>query len=189
LQTVPTCPCLYKNSFTYYETSTSDPPTFEECAAFLDAVQAAGAKVLVHCMSGNSRSPSIALFYLMRTYQQTLEQSYTYLKAKRPSISFNEKDAGRTIEVESQLLGDRASRFNLPIGKQRTAAMAGGGGGPPGMGAPSFASFIQQQQQQHNHGAMAIDSSIYNHDGAGGAFGGGGLPQPGLGFAFGAPPQ
>ncbi|KAG7666801.1 hypothetical protein Ndes2526B_g04704 [Nannochloris sp. 'desiccata'] len=194
LNTVPTCPCLYKNSFTYYETSSSNPPSFEECAAFLDPIQAAGAKVLIHCMSGNSRSPSIALFYLMRTYQQTLEQSYTYLKAKRPSISFNEKDACRTMEVERHILGARASRFQLPTGKiQNTIGGGGGataGGGATGMCA-SFASFIHQQQpqqqQQQQHSAMPMDPSSTNGSGGGGF--GGRLPPPGQGFTFGAPRQ
>ncbi len=122
----------------------------------------------------------------MRTYQQTLEQSYTYLKAKRPSISFNEKDAGRTMEVEGQILGARASRFQLPIGKVQSSTTALGGA----VGTPSFASFVQQQQQQQQqHSAMAIDPSL---NGVG--FGSGGFPAPGQqggggGFTFGAPPQ
>ena len=84
----------------------------------------------------------------MKTYGQTLEQSYSYLKAKRPSISFNEHDAARTMEVERMILGARASGFQLPVGKFTSGGGAGGGN-------PSFAAFMQHQH--HQHGAMVID--------------------------------
>jgi len=135
-------------------------------------------------MSGNSRSPSIALFYLMKTYQQTLEQSYVYLKAKRPSISFNEKDAGRTMEVEEHILGARSSRFQLPIGKMQS--ISGAGGPAAGTCAPNFATFNHQQhlqQQQHNAVSMDPRSIHGNDDGFGGGF------PPRQGFTFGAPHQ
>lgn len=119
LQTVPTCPCLYKNSFVYHESSapSGEPPSFEECAAFLDAVRAADAKVLVHCMSGNSRSPSIALYYLMKAYGQRLDQAYAYLKGKRPAMALNAGDAARVAAAEAAILGPNASGFNPPVGK------------------------------------------------------------------------
>lgn len=149
MQTVPTCPCLYKNSFTYYECSNGQTPSFEECGAFLDTVLAANTKVLVHCMSGNSRSPSIALYYLMKTYGQKLDQAYAYLKGKRPSIAFNEADAGRTMAAEPQLFGPQASGFQLPVGKQVPGAPAGAPFGWPGS--------AQHAQQAANGGANAFN--------------------------------
>lgn len=144
LNTVPTCPCLYKNSFTYYECSNGQTPSFEECTAFLETVRAAGTKVLVHCMSGNSRSPSIALYYLMKAYGQKLDQAYAYLKGKRPSIAFNEADAGRIMSAEQQVFGAQASRYQLPVGKQALGGPAGAPFGWPGS--------AQHAQQADNGG-------------------------------------
>jgi hypothetical protein len=121
----------------------------------------------------------------MKTYQQTLEQAYAYLKAKRPSISFNEKDARRTMEVEGHILGARASRFQLPIGKvQSTIGEAGRAAA--GM-CPSFSHHHQQQpQQQQQHNAMSMDprSIVGGGNGFGDSF-----PPPGQDFTFGAPHQ
>eukprot|EP00878_Enallax_costatus_P024513 GHUV01026163.1.p1 GENE.GHUV01026163.1~~GHUV01026163.1.p1 ORF type:complete len:131 (+),score=14.09 GHUV01026163.1:157-549(+) len=54
LNTVPTCPALYKNTFTYH-TVEDVPPKFEECFQFLDNANAEQKKVLVYCMSGATR--------------------------------------------------------------------------------------------------------------------------------------
>ena len=58
----------------------------------------------------------------MKSYGQKLDQAYTYLKRKRPSIALNEADAKRTMEAEEGIYGGQASRFQLPIGKQTSSA-------------------------------------------------------------------
>ena len=162
LQTVATCPCLYKNSFIYHKTPEDGcPPSFQECSAFIDSVRIAGAKVLVHCMSGNSRSPSIILYYMMSAYKQKLDQAYDYLKSKRPSLAFNEKDAGRLEEAEVQIFGPEASRFKLPVGKQ-LSSLAGGGGGGGGDGMIGWNGAGAQQQQQQ---MLAMDSRVLSGGG------------------------
>ncbi|CAI5950649.1 unnamed protein product [Closterium sp. NIES-65] len=66
LNTVPTCQNLYKNSFVYHTVQDSKVIPFEECNQFIEQCEREQAKVLVHCMSGQSRSPAVVVGYLMR---------------------------------------------------------------------------------------------------------------------------
>jgi dual specificity MAP kinase phosphatase len=114
---VPTCPNLHKNAFDYH-TASSSPPPLDECAAFMERVRGEGGKVLVHCMSGTSRAPAVALYYLMRAAGMRLDAAYALLKAKRPSVSFHEADAARVQQAEAEVFGAGASGFRVPLGKQ-----------------------------------------------------------------------
>ncbi|EFN59990.1 hypothetical protein CHLNCDRAFT_13330, partial [Chlorella variabilis] len=86
LNTVPSCQALYKNSFTYHTVSASPPP-LDECYCFLDEVQRQGGKVLVHCMSGLSRSAVVVIYYLMRRNTWRLSEAYHWVKDRRPQIA------------------------------------------------------------------------------------------------------
>ena len=86
----------------------------------------------------------------MKSYGQKLDQAYTYLKRKRPSIALNEADAKRTMEAEEGIYGGQASRFQLPIGKQTSSAAAGVPFGWPG--GPQK----PQQTDAANGGANAL---------------------------------
>jgi protein-tyrosine phosphatase len=56
LQTVHTCPELYKNTFHYYTVKAS-PPDLDECHQFIESLSTTGgdSKLLVYCMRGTSR--------------------------------------------------------------------------------------------------------------------------------------
>ena len=69
-------------------------------------------------MSGNSRAPSIALYYLMRKYGKKLDEAYAILKRKRPSLAFHPEEAVRLGEAEVTIFGSAASGFSVPVGKQ-----------------------------------------------------------------------
>eukprot|EP00877_Chromochloris_zofingiensis_P013562 jgi/Chrzof1/845/Cz01g31050.t1 len=102
LNTVPTCQALYKNTFTYHTVS-SAPPEFEECFAFLDQANSQDRRVLVYCMSGTSRSPTIVIGYLMKLRGWRLAESYKWVKDKRASIRISPDDTKRLIGLEMQL--------------------------------------------------------------------------------------
>lgn len=104
LNTVPSCEALYKNTFQYHTVSTS-PPQFQECFDFIDSVnqQSDHSKVLVYCMSGLSRSPTIIIAYLMRARGWRLLESYKWVKQKRGSINLNAEDKKRLIDMELQV--------------------------------------------------------------------------------------
>uniref|UniRef100_A0A915BW81 protein-tyrosine-phosphatase n=1 Tax=Parascaris univalens TaxID=6257 RepID=A0A915BW81_PARUN len=78
-------------------------PHFEEAFKFLDKVSQRGSVVLIHCLAGISRSPTLAIAYIMRQNKWTSEQAYRFVKEKRPSISPNFNFMGQLLEYESQL--------------------------------------------------------------------------------------
>lgn len=78
--------------------------------------------MLLHCMTGTSRSPTVAVYYLMRKYRQRLDEAYKLVVSKRPSVRFSEADAQRLQDAERQLWGDEASGFQVPVGRQSAPA-------------------------------------------------------------------
>ena len=79
--------------------------------------------MLVHCMSGNSKSPSVIIYYLMRSTGMSLQATYDEVKRLRPSIKLTEEDAGRLREAEAQIadIGARgaAGPFHWPQQQQQ----------------------------------------------------------------------
>jgi len=71
-------------------------------------------------MTGTSRAPSIAAFFLMKAHQQRLDEAYAYIKMKRPSVKFNPRDAERLQEAEIMLFGQQASGFIIPVGQDES---------------------------------------------------------------------
>lgn len=62
---------------------------FSTANEFIDSVQRDGGRVLVHCHAGRSRSVTICLAYLMRTYNWTLDAAYEHVRARRDIIDPN----------------------------------------------------------------------------------------------------
>ncbi|PHT43156.1 Protein-tyrosine-phosphatase IBR5 [Capsicum baccatum] len=63
------------------------------------------ARVLVHCMSGRSRSPAIVIAYLMKSKGWKLAQSYHWVKDRRPSIDLNQGVYQQLQEYEQKIFG------------------------------------------------------------------------------------
>ncbi|KAF6248776.1 protein-tyrosine phosphatase-like protein [Scenedesmus sp. NREL 46B-D3] len=130
LNTVPTCPALYKNTFTYHTVELA-PPEFDECFNFLDDVQREEKKVLVYCMSGVTRSPTVVIAYLMKLRGWRLAESYKWVKDKRPQINISEGDTKRLQALEMQMHGSCSAPSGFAF-----------------MSLPALAPTEQQQQQQ-----------------------------------------
>lgn len=76
---------------------------FEEAFDFIDAAKKAGTGVLVHCQAGISRSPTIAVAYLMKHYLMAMAEAYKFVKTKRSIISPNLNFMGQLWEFEQGL--------------------------------------------------------------------------------------
>lgn len=145
LNTVPSCQNLYKNSFNYLTVSATPPP-LDECWSFIESVREAGGKVLVHCMSGTSRSPSVVVAYLMRLRRWRLSEAFSWVRDRRPSISITAADAARLQAAEAELLGPHASAFQIPVGGAPAgAALVQPSGGGPFSWQPAAPAAPQQQ--------------------------------------------
>ncbi|XP_047341567.1 protein-tyrosine-phosphatase IBR5 [Impatiens glandulifera] len=105
LNTVPSCQNLYKNSFTYHCLQDDKSLSFDDAILFLEQCEKDRARVLVHCMSGKSRSPAVVISFLMKSRRWTLVQSYQWVKERRPSVEITQAVNQQLQEYELKLFG------------------------------------------------------------------------------------
>ncbi|XP_033101932.1 tyrosine-protein phosphatase vhp-1-like isoform X2 [Anneissia japonica] len=78
-------------------------PFLQEAMAFIDKARSANGAVIIHCYAGISRSPTVAIAYIMQHLNMTSEEAYRYVKDKRPTISPNFNFLGQLLEHEKLL--------------------------------------------------------------------------------------
>ncbi|XP_037083904.1 dual specificity protein phosphatase 10-like [Pollicipes pollicipes] len=76
---------------------------FDEALEFIDCARRHQANVLVHCVAGVSRSPTIAIAYIMKYLPMTMLEAYHLVKSRRPIISPNLNFMGQLLEWEQCL--------------------------------------------------------------------------------------
>ncbi|CAD7700828.1 unnamed protein product [Ostreobium quekettii] len=144
LNLVPGLQPLFKNTFTYH-TVAGNPPCLRECFEFLDACAAGGQRVLVYCMTGQSRSPTVVIAYLMKVRGWRLAESYRWVKERREVVKLGEGDFRRLQEAEVELHGACSVQaremldgepgggpFRLPPGSEAFVQMPAAGDNPFG---------------------------------------------------------
>lgn len=85
---------------------------FDETHNFIEEARKNKCNVLIHCKAGISRSPTIAIAYLMKWKRLHLHDAYTFVKRCRPQISPNLNFMGQLVSYERQLL--QSERSHLP---------------------------------------------------------------------------
>ncbi|KAJ4817694.1 hypothetical protein LUZ62_030260 [Rhynchospora pubera] len=105
LNTVAACQNLYKNSFTYFVLQDDQNLRFDDAIGFIEQCEKIKARVLVHCMSGKSRSAAVVIAYLMKAKGWRLAQSFQWVKERRPQINLSSGAQQQLVEYEQQLFG------------------------------------------------------------------------------------
>jgi len=85
---------------------------FEEAFEFIDRAKASSNGVLIHCQAGVSRSPTIAVAYLMKYYPMAMSDAYKFVKRHRSIISPNLNFMGQLYEFEQGLRHEAEARCN-----------------------------------------------------------------------------
>ncbi|GMR36336.1 hypothetical protein PMAYCL1PPCAC_06531 [Pristionchus mayeri] len=78
-------------------------PYFNEAFNFLEKVRKQKKIVLVHCLAGISRSPTMCISYIMRHLKMDSDDAYKFVKARRSTISPNFNFMGQLLEYERKL--------------------------------------------------------------------------------------
>ncbi|KAD2394397.1 hypothetical protein R6Q59_012857 [Mikania micrantha] len=114
LNTVPACQNLYKNSFTYHCLPDSPTLTFDDAVDFLEQCEKDKARVLVHCMSGKNKSPAVVMAYLVKSRRWTFDQSYQWVKERRPSVDLNPGVLQQLQEYTNKIQAEVEASGGLP---------------------------------------------------------------------------
>ncbi|KAK2829816.1 hypothetical protein Q7C36_017806 [Tachysurus vachellii] len=62
-------------------------PWIPQALRFIDGAMSLGCSVIVHCAAGISRSPALAVAYIMYSLEMDLDHAYRFVKERRPTIS------------------------------------------------------------------------------------------------------
>ena len=80
---------------------------FEQAFEFVELAKSSGSGVLIHCHAGVSRSPTIAVAYLMKYSPMAMSEAYRFVKTRRSIISPNLNFMGQLYEYEQGLKSGR----------------------------------------------------------------------------------
>jgi len=73
---------------------------------FIDEARKNHQKVLVHCQAGQSRSATIVISYIIKTFKWNLRDAYQYTQSKRKSVSPNLGFMAQLSQFEKTVLGE-----------------------------------------------------------------------------------
>ncbi|XP_005988726.1 dual specificity protein phosphatase 16 [Latimeria chalumnae] len=78
-------------------------PWLDKSVEFIEKAKASNDRVLVHCLAGISRSATIAIAYIMKKMDMSLDEAYRFVKEKRPTISPNFNFLGQLLDFEKKI--------------------------------------------------------------------------------------
>jgi len=93
-------------------------PFFDRSFAFIEKARQNNGKVFIHCLAGISRSPALAVAYVMRHLKLSVDDAYRYIKVRRSHISPNFNFLGQLSEYERTLplisSNSSSTTFSIP---------------------------------------------------------------------------
>nr|CAD2196889.1 unnamed protein product [Meloidogyne enterolobii] len=87
-------------------------PHFDSAYQFIETAKQEGEKVLIHCLAGISRSPTVAIAYVMRSRKMTNDEAYNFVKHK-PSLPLNSSLPPTTMARPKHLLTSKEDLKNF----------------------------------------------------------------------------
>ncbi|TMS01519.1 Dual specificity protein phosphatase 16 [Larimichthys crocea] len=88
-------------------------PWLDRSVEFIEKAKASNARVLVHCLAGISRSATIAIAYIMKRMDMSLDEAYRFVKEKRPTISPNFNFLGQLLDFEKKIKSPHGTESKL----------------------------------------------------------------------------
>ncbi|XP_029968995.1 dual specificity protein phosphatase 16 isoform X2 [Salarias fasciatus] len=88
-------------------------PWLDRSLDFIEKAKACNARVLVHCLAGISRSATIAIAYIMKRMDMSLDEAYRFVKEKRPTISPNFNFLGQLLDFEKKIKSPHGTETKL----------------------------------------------------------------------------
>ncbi|TKS90376.1 Dual specificity protein phosphatase 16 [Collichthys lucidus] len=88
-------------------------PWLDRSVEFIEKAKASNARVLVHCLAGISRSATIAIAYIMKRMDMSLDEAYRFVKEKRPTISPNFNFLGQLLDFEKKIKSPHGTECKL----------------------------------------------------------------------------
>ncbi|NWY71519.1 DUS16 phosphatase, partial [Erithacus rubecula] len=112
-------------------------PWLDKSVDFIEKAKASNGHVLVHCLAGISRSATIAIAYIMKRMDMSLDEAYRFVKEKRPTISPNFNFLGQLLDFEKKIKTQSAQpghisklkQLHLEKSSEQAAALEGAPGG------------------------------------------------------------
>ncbi|XP_065178948.1 dual specificity protein phosphatase 7-like [Sycon ciliatum] len=95
-------------------------PHFERAFYSIDQILSRKGCVLVHCLAGKSRSPTIVLAYIMRTKKWGFDKAYDFVKERRRNIEPNMGFLSQLMKFEADMVSD-----GILLERQRSDADTG----------------------------------------------------------------
>ncbi|XP_034396360.1 tyrosine-protein phosphatase MSG5 [Cyclopterus lumpus] len=144
-------------------------PWIPQALHFIDAAMSSGASVLVHCAAGISRSPALAVAYIMYRLGLDLDHAYRFVKERRPSISPNFNFLGQLQHFQGTL-SQKASGGDLLL-QQLDAHLPSINDGvdytcninSPADSMTSDSAEIKQTQREKSYHTASTTQQIYSH--------------------------
>lgn len=102
--------CHYPSEFAYGVFHIEDGLSKEKCAKHLPLIlefidqarqERSSNRILIHCRAGLSRTPFVALAYLMHAREMTLLDAYQLVKQRRPQIQIHEEHCKTLLALDT----------------------------------------------------------------------------------------